>query len=53
MAVDLPSLLEDVMEHKTRDEIREVANILPSFLQPRLLSKRERLEVWAESLEAV
>jgi hypothetical protein len=51
MAVDLPSLLEDVMEHKTRDEIREVANILPSFLQPRPLSKRERLELWAESLE--
>ncbi len=39
------------MEHKTRDEIREVANILPSCLQPRPLSKRERLELWAESLE--
>ena len=34
------------MEHKTRDEIREVANILP-----RPLSKRERLELWAEALE--
>ena len=39
------------MEHKTRDEIREVANILPSCLQPRPLSKRERLELWAEALE--
>jgi len=39
------------MEHKSRDAIREVANILPSFLQARLLSKRERLELWAESLE--
>ena len=39
------------MEHKTRDEIREVANILPSCLQPRPLLKRERLELWAEALE--
>ena len=51
MAVDLPTLLEDVMEHKTRDEIREVANILQSGLQPRPLSKRERLALWAEALE--
>jgi hypothetical protein len=39
------------MEHKTRDEIREVANILQSGPQPRPLSKRERLELWAEALE--
>ena len=39
------------MEHKTRDEIREVANILQRGLQPRPLSKRERLELWAEALE--
>src|SRR5947199_90965 len=51
MAVDLPTPLEDVMEHKTQDEIREVANILPSCLQPRPLSRRERLELWAETLE--
>ena len=51
MAVDLPSLLEDVMEHKTRDEIRDVADILPSGLQARPLSKRERLELWVEALE--
>jgi hypothetical protein len=51
MAVDLPSLLEDVMEHKTRNEIRDVADILPSCLQARPLSKRERLELWVEALE--
>jgi hypothetical protein len=51
MAVDLPSLLEDVMEHKTRDEIRDVADILPSCLQARPLSKCERLELWVEALE--
>lgn len=39
------------MEHKTRDEIGKLANILPSFLQTRLLSKPERLELWAERLE--
>ena len=51
MAVDLPNLLEDVMEHKTRDEIRDVVDILPSCLQTRSLSKRERLELWVEALE--
>src|SRR5215471_236208 len=51
MAVDLPCLLEDVMEHKTRDEIGDVADILPSCLQTCTLSKRERLELWAEALE--
>jgi hypothetical protein len=51
MAVDLPSLLEDVMEYKTRDEIRDVVDILPSCLQTRTLSKRERLELWVEALE--
>src|ERR1700674_2234408 len=39
------------MEHKTRDEIRDVANILPSCLRPHPLSKHERLELWAETLE--
>jgi len=39
------------MEHKTRDEIRDVVNILPSYLQTRPLSKRERLELWVEALE--
>ena len=39
------------MEHKTRDQIRDVADILPSRLHSRPLSKRERLELWAESLE--
>jgi hypothetical protein len=39
------------MEHKTRDEIRNVATVLPSYLLSRPLSKRERLELWAEALE--
>ena len=39
------------MEHKTREEIRDVADILPSYLQTHPLSKRERLELWAEALE--
>ena len=39
------------MEHKTRDQIRDVAAILPSYLQSRPLSKRERLDLWVEALE--
>jgi len=39
------------MEHKTRNQIRDVADILPSYLQTHPLSKRERLELWAEALE--
>jgi hypothetical protein len=39
------------MEHKNRDQIRDVADILPSYLQARPLSKRERLELWVEALE--
>jgi hypothetical protein len=39
------------MEHKTRSQILEVAKILPSFLQPRPLSKQARLTLWAEALE--
>ena len=39
------------MEHKTLDEIRNVADILPSWLRARPLSKCERLERWAEVLE--
>ena len=51
MAVDLPNPWEDVMEHKTRDEIRDIADVLPSCLQARPLSKHERLELWVEALE--
>jgi hypothetical protein len=51
MAVICRSELEDVMEHKTLDEIRDVADILPGWLRARPLSKRERLERWAEALE--
>ena len=39
------------MEHKTLDKIRDVAEILPNWLNPRPLSKFERLERWAEALE--
>jgi hypothetical protein len=42
---------EDVMEHKSLDKIRDVAEILPNWLNPRPLSKSERLERWAEALE--
>jgi hypothetical protein len=39
------------MEHKTLDEIRDVADIQPSSLGSRPLTKCERLERWAEVLE--
>ena len=39
------------MEHKTLDEIRDVADIQPSWLSSRPLTKCERLERWAEALE--
>ena len=39
------------MEHKTLNEIRKVADILPAWLSPRPLSKYERLDLWAEALE--
>ena len=39
------------MEHKTLDEIRDVAVIQPSWLGSHPLTKCERLERWAEVLE--
>ena len=39
------------MEHKTREEISDVADILPSCVQARPLSKLEPLELWVEALE--
>ena len=39
------------MEHKILDEVRDVADILPTCLGAHPLSKRERLERWAEALE--
>jgi hypothetical protein len=39
------------MEHKTREEIRDVVDILPSCLQAHPLSTIERLELWVEALE--
>src|SRR5262245_2820473 len=50
-AVGLPNSVEDFMEHKTRNQIRDVADILPTYLRTDPLSKRERLELWAEALE--
>jgi hypothetical protein len=44
-------MLEDIMQHKSRDQIRDVAEMLPSYPHPGSLSKRERLETWAEALE--
>src|SRR5262249_4949243 len=45
------SELEDVMEHKTLDEMRDVADVLRTWQGPRPLSKSQRLELWAEALE--
>jgi hypothetical protein len=39
------------MEHKTLEEIRDVADIQPSWLDRRPITKCERLERWAEVLE--
>jgi hypothetical protein len=44
-------MLEDIMQHKSRDQIRDVVEMLPSYLRAGPLSKRERLETWAEALE--
>jgi hypothetical protein len=42
--------VEDVMEHKTLEQIRDVADVLPDRPERRL-SRRQRLERWAEILE--
>ncbi len=39
------------MQHKSRDQIRDVVEMLPSYLRASRLSKCERLETWAEALE--
>jgi len=39
------------MEYKTLNDIRDVADILPTWPSARPLSKGERLERWAEALE--
>src|SRR5262249_49248526 len=39
------------MQHKILDEVRNVADILPTCLRAHPLSKRERLELWAQALE--
>jgi len=38
------------MQHKSRDHIRDVIEMLPSYLRAGPLSKHERLETWAEAL---
>jgi len=39
------------MEHKTLEEMRNVAAVQPTWLAARPLTKSERLERWAEALE--
>jgi hypothetical protein len=39
------------MEHRSLDEIREVAQITPLASLPRAMTRREKLERWAELLE--
>ena len=39
------------MEHKILDELRDVADLLPTCPSAHPLSRRERLERWAEALE--
>jgi hypothetical protein len=51
VAVHLPNSWEDVMEYKTLDKLRDVAEIAPNWLGARPLSRAERLEYWAEALE--
>ena len=41
------------MEHKILTELRDFADILPTHRGARSLSRRERLECWAEALERV
>jgi hypothetical protein len=39
------------MEHKTLEQIRDIADILPDRPRTRPMSKRQRLKRWAEVLE--
>lgn len=39
------------MEHKTLDEMKRVAQVIPLGTAPRKMSRRERLERWATILE--
>jgi hypothetical protein len=51
MAVRRQTSWEDLMEHKSLDKVRDVADILPNWLSPRPMSKSERLTCWADALE--
>jgi len=39
------------MEHKTLEKLRDVAEILPNWRNPRPMSKYDRLQCWADALE--
>lgn len=39
------------MKYMSWDEVRDISRTLPSWLSPRSLAKRERLELWAEALD--
>jgi hypothetical protein len=39
------------MEHKSLDKLRDVADILPNWINTRPLSKSERLKCWAAALD--
>jgi hypothetical protein len=39
------------MEHKPLDKLRDVADVLPNWMNNRPLSKSERLKCWAQALD--
>src|ERR1044072_2041431 len=39
------------MEHKSLDKLRDVADILPNWMNNHPLSKSERLKCWAQALD--
>jgi len=39
------------MEHKSLDKLRDVADVLPNWMNNRPLSKSERLKCWAQALD--
>jgi predicted protein tyrosine phosphatase len=39
------------MEHKSLDKLRDVADILPNWMNTRPLSRSERLKCWADALQ--
>src|SRR5262245_60888808 len=39
------------MEHKSLDKLRDVADIVPNWMNTRPLSRSERLKCWAQALD--